>query len=82
MNLKIRPSFFEGVYRGSVYAYIYRGECSYVYKYLCLYCVTYEKKTFPREAVYDSTFSSFPLLNLWLAPKIYANQTTKSSLFS
>jgi hypothetical protein len=26
-------------------AYIYRGECSYMYKYICLYCVFFKKLT-------------------------------------
>jgi hypothetical protein len=37
MNLKIKSAqFVEGAHRNSVYVYIYKDECSYVYEYLCL----------------------------------------------
>jgi hypothetical protein len=40
VNLKIKPTqSFECVYRGRVCTHIYRSECSYIYKYLRLYCV-------------------------------------------
>jgi hypothetical protein len=36
MNLKIKSAqSFKGAY-----TYVHRSECSYVYKYLCLYCVS------------------------------------------
>ncbi len=44
VNLKIKPAqSFEGAHRGSVCVFI--GECSYVYGYLCLYCVSKKIKT-------------------------------------
>jgi hypothetical protein len=44
VNLKIKPAqSFGGAHRGSVCACVHRGECSYVYEYLRLYCVS--KKT-------------------------------------
>jgi hypothetical protein len=40
VNLKIKPAqFFGGAHRVGC-ACVYRGECSYVYEYLCLYCVS------------------------------------------
>jgi hypothetical protein len=41
MNLKIKPAqSFEGAHRGKIYVCVFmcvhRGECSYVYEYLCL----------------------------------------------
>jgi hypothetical protein len=42
INLKIKPDHsFRGAHRGRVCVrvYIHRGECSYVYEYLCLYCI-------------------------------------------
>jgi hypothetical protein len=42
VNLKINPTqFFRGARmgRGCIRACIHRGECSYMYAYLCLYYV-------------------------------------------
>jgi hypothetical protein len=45
VNLKIKSAqSFEGAHRGRVCVCVHRGECSYVYKYLRLYCVS-QKKT-------------------------------------
>jgi hypothetical protein len=41
VNLKIKPAqSFGCVHRGKVCMCVYRVECSYVYKYLHLYCVS------------------------------------------
>jgi hypothetical protein len=41
INFKIKSAqFFEGAHRISVCASVHRGECSYVYEYLHLYCVS------------------------------------------
>jgi hypothetical protein len=43
MNLKIKSTqSFRGVHRDRMCmrVFIHRGECSYVYEYLCLYCVS------------------------------------------
>jgi hypothetical protein len=41
VNLKIKlAQFFGGARRGRVRVYIHRSECSYVYEYLCLCCVS------------------------------------------
>jgi hypothetical protein len=41
VNLKIKSAqSFEGAHRGRVCVCVHRGECSYVYKYLRLYCVS------------------------------------------
>jgi hypothetical protein len=45
MNLKIKPAQFfrcDHKYSIYVYTYIYRGECSYLYKYLYLRYVSYK----------------------------------------
>jgi hypothetical protein len=41
VNLKIKSAqSFRDTYRGSVCVHVFiGGECSYIYKYLCLYCV-------------------------------------------
>jgi hypothetical protein len=42
MNLKIKPTqSFGGAHRGKVC--VHRGECSYVYEYLRLYCVSQKR---------------------------------------
>jgi hypothetical protein len=46
MNLKIKPAqSFEGAHKDKmcVHACVYRGECSYIYVYLRLYCVSKKK---------------------------------------
>jgi hypothetical protein len=41
VNLKIKSAqSFGGAYRGRVCVCVHRGECSYVYKYLYLSCVS------------------------------------------
>jgi hypothetical protein len=41
VNLKIKPTqSFKDAHRDGVCVYIHRGECSYVYEYLHLYCVS------------------------------------------
>jgi hypothetical protein len=41
MNLKIKSvQSFGCAHRGSMYVCIYRGECSYMYEYLSLCCVS------------------------------------------
>jgi hypothetical protein len=48
MNLKIKSAqSFRGAHRGRVCVRVcvHRGECSYVYEYLCLYCVSKETTT-------------------------------------
>jgi hypothetical protein len=42
LNIKSTQSF-RGAHRGRVCVCIYRGECSYVYEYLRLYCVSKKK---------------------------------------
>jgi hypothetical protein len=44
VNLKIKPAqYFGGAHRDRVYVRVHRGECSYVYEYLHLYCVSKKK---------------------------------------
>jgi hypothetical protein len=44
VNLKIKSAqSFGCAHRGSVCVCVHRGECSYVYEYLCLYCVSKKK---------------------------------------
>jgi hypothetical protein len=51
VNLKIKPAqSFGGAHRGSVCACVHRGECSYVYEYLRLYCVS--KKNYLKVDLY------------------------------
>jgi hypothetical protein len=47
LNIKSTQSF-RCVYSGMVcmYVCIYRIECSFMYKYMCLYCMTTKKKYF------------------------------------
>jgi hypothetical protein len=41
VNLKIKPvQSYEGAHRDRVCVCVYRAECSYVYEYLRLYCVS------------------------------------------
>jgi hypothetical protein len=41
VNLKIKPAqSFRGTHRDRVCVCVHRNECSYVYKYLHLYCVS------------------------------------------
>jgi hypothetical protein len=41
MNLKIKPAqSFGSAHRARVCVCVHRGECSYVYEYLRLYCVS------------------------------------------
>jgi hypothetical protein len=41
VNLKIEPAqSFGGAHRDRLCVCVHSGECSYVYKYLCLYCVS------------------------------------------
>jgi hypothetical protein len=41
INLKIKPvQSFKDAYKGRMCVCVHRGECSYVYKYLHLYCVS------------------------------------------
>jgi hypothetical protein len=41
VNLKIKPAqYFGGAHRDRVCVRVHRGECSYVYEYLHLYCVS------------------------------------------
>jgi hypothetical protein len=41
VNLKIKPAqSFGGAYMGRVCVCIYMGECSYVYEYLYLSCIS------------------------------------------
>jgi hypothetical protein len=47
MNLKIKPAqSFRGAHRGRVCVRVcvHRGECSYVYEYLHLYCVSKKRR--------------------------------------
>jgi hypothetical protein len=44
VNLKIKPAqFFRCAHRGRVCDCVHRGECSYVYEHLYLYCVSQKK---------------------------------------
>jgi hypothetical protein len=44
MNLKIKPAqSFRDAQRGRMCVYVYRSECSYMYKYLYLYYVSKKK---------------------------------------
>jgi hypothetical protein len=48
VNLKIKPTqSFRGAHKGRmcVRACVHRGECSYIYEYLCLYHVSKKKNT-------------------------------------
>jgi hypothetical protein len=42
-----------------MYTYINRGGCLYIYKYLCLYCVTLEKKSSKKRKVSRSKSNSY-----------------------
>jgi hypothetical protein len=46
VNLKIKPTqSFKGAHRDRVRVLcVHRDEYSYIYKYLCLYCVSQKKK--------------------------------------
>jgi hypothetical protein len=45
VNLKIKlAQSFRGTHRGSVCVCGYSSECSYVYEYLCLYCIFKKRK--------------------------------------
>jgi hypothetical protein len=43
IHSKSQAQFFGGIYMGRIYMYVHRDECSYVYKYLCLYYI-FQKK--------------------------------------
>jgi hypothetical protein len=44
VNLKIKlAQSFRHAHRGRVCVCVHRGECSYVYEYLCLYSVSQKK---------------------------------------
>jgi hypothetical protein len=41
VNINIKPSqSFRCAHRDRVCVCVHKGECSYVYEYLCLYCVS------------------------------------------
>jgi hypothetical protein len=41
MNIKIKSTqYFRCTYRDRLCVCVYEDECSYVYEYMCLYCVS------------------------------------------
>jgi hypothetical protein len=46
MNLKIKPTqLFECAHRGKMYICVFiESEYSYIYEYLCLYCISEKKR--------------------------------------
>jgi hypothetical protein len=48
VNLMIKSAqSFGCTYRGRVCVYIYMGDCSYVYEYMRLYCISKKNYTLP-----------------------------------
>jgi hypothetical protein len=44
VNLKIKSTqSFKNAHKGRVYVCVYRDECSYLYEYLHLYCISKKK---------------------------------------
>jgi hypothetical protein len=59
VNLKIKSAqSFEVAHRNRMCIYVNRDKCSYVYKYLCLYCIC-QKKDEIRRGVYIPNRVSF-----------------------
>jgi hypothetical protein len=53
VNLKIKlVQSFRGAHMGRVYVCVHKDECSYVYIYLCLYCVSKKSKDTPQDNQY------------------------------